>query len=299
MHINCSDSNFNSEILELAHNLYEFMRNEFGFECEPKVHFVSNLKNAENILGRTGHYDPDKEEITVYITNRHGKDILRSFAHELLHHIQGCEGMMDKRDMSATSDPNYIMHDKYLKFLEADAFKRGNICFRKWEATIKDSLLMTESKNLEEKKKLPKRKLKLAHKKAKKALKMGGFEKYGPDAEKVAYATMTKQAKKKLEEKESKNKKVKGIPFNQSGLKHPEKADTKPPDGKLQPWEIAVAKKIEASQEEKEEKKEVKVNEALTNSHYYIPSDRGAPEAYAAREEKIYNELLRKFKIKK
>lgn len=258
MHINCSDSNFNSEILELAHNLYEFMRNEFGFECEPKVHFVADPNNAKNILGRTGHYDPDKEEITVYITNRHGKDVLRSFAHELLHHIQGCEGMMDKHDMSATSDPNYIMHDKYLKFLEADAFKRGNICFRKWEATLKGKLAMNESKVLDEKKKKKKKfsktKLKIAHKKAKKALKKGGFKKYGADAERVAYATMAKQELKEgIEDKMSKEN----------------------------------------------EQPEVKVNEALKNSHYYIPSDRGAPEAYAAREEKIYNELLRKFKIKK
>lgn len=255
MNIASKDPNLHFEIIDMAKNLYGFMKNKFNFDSEPKVHFVSDVENAKNILGKTGHYNPSKEEITVYITNRHGKDILRSLAHELLHHIQGCEGMVKPDQVASTSDQNYIVHDDFLKKVEADAFERGNICFREWEASIKEG--SDKMENLEEKKKkkkLSKKKLKIAHKKAKKALKSGGFEKYGERAKEVAYATMTKQALA-----EGKNE---------------------------QPVKT-------------EEQKEVVVNDALKNSLYYVKEDRALADAFEKRDEKVYNELLRKFKIKK
>jgi hypothetical protein len=48
-----------------------------------------------------------------------------------------------------------------------------------------------------------------------------------------------------------------------------------------------------------EEQKEVVVNDALKNSLYYVKEDRALADAFEKRDEKVYNELLRKFKIKK
>ena len=48
-----------------------------------------------------------------------------------------------------------------------------------------------------------------------------------------------------------------------------------------------------------EENQEIKVNDALKNSHTYIPQDRPMADAYNSRDEKVYQELLKKFGIKK
>jgi hypothetical protein len=254
MQIHCEDKNFNSEAMELAYSLYDFMKAKFKFTREPKIYFLVDEENSKNILGKTGFYSPEEGSVHIFVTNRHPKDVLRSLAHELLHHIQGCEGMVDPKrgDTEGTKDPNYVLHDKFLKKIEADAFERGNITFREWEAHKKEDSKMNEEK------KMPKAKVVAAHKKAKEALKSGAFKQYGDRAEQVAYATMMKQAQGKEESTE------------------------------------------EGSQEESlEENKDVTINDALKNSHYYSIEDRAAPKIATMRDEAIYEELLKKFKIKK
>ena len=289
MKINCEDKNFSHEAMELAHSLYDFMQNKFKISRKPKIFLLADEKNSKNILGKTGFYDPKEESVHVYVTNRHPKDVLRSLAHELLHHIQGCEGMVkpDRGDTEGTRDPNYVLHDKFLKQVEADAFERGNIAFREWEAHIKQGDIHVSQEKLDEKK-MPKKKLVAAHEKAKKALKAGGFEKYGERAKEVAYATMMKQAQGKEES-------VEETSYASSGLEHPEKADLDK-DQDISSYEKARGKAIEKNLEEN---KEIQINDALKNSLYYVKEDRAANVAYEARDEKVYNELLRKFKIKK
>lgn len=125
------------ETQELLKSLYKFMKKRFGFSRKPILKFMYNKENANKKLGMTGHYDPDNEEITIFCYNRHPKDILRSFAHELMHHIQKCEGTLDTQNTATEGDENYIVRDKYLEGIEADAFERGNIAFRFWEAETK------------------------------------------------------------------------------------------------------------------------------------------------------------------
>ena len=160
MNIVSDEPKLDEESLKLVKSLYDFMKNKFDFSCEPKINFISDAENSKQILCKTGFYDPHEESVNVFITNRHPKDILRSFAHELLHHIQGCEGLMKHHDMSSAKDPNYIMHDDFLKKIEADAFERGNIAFREWEACQKGESMINESKQIEEKKKRNKSKKK-------------------------------------------------------------------------------------------------------------------------------------------
>lgn len=261
MRINCDDNNYNPQTLELAHNLYAFMKSKFNFSCEPKILFVSDLENARNPLAKTGHYDPRAEEITVYISNRHGKDVLRSLAHELLHHIQGCEGMVKADQTAGTSDPNYILHDDFLKKIEADAFERGNICFREWEAHTKEGNKKME--NLEEKKKKKKGKIPKAK-----------LSKYKMKVKKIADSIKKKQPDISDEKK---------FRFAATAAKD------------------ALGIKGETLSENKkpEEQKEVVINDALKNSLYYVKEDRALADAYEMRDEKVYNELLRKFGIKK
>lgn len=296
-----------SETRELAKDLIKFMQSKFGFDRVPRIKFIFDKENSQKSLGMTGGYDHEGEEISVYALNRHPKDVLRSLAHEMLHHVQKCEGMMDGKDMGATANPNYIMHDDFLKNIEADAFERGNICFREWEACKKGDNTMNEAKKKERGYTLqPKNpnyektglaKLNAAARKARE--EKGKKEKEETNEAKKAtnknnYVAATDAAKKQVKIDEKKKNK-KEIPLDKADLDDPDAADRDNSDG-LSQWEIAVAKKIEASQEKTNE---VQVNEALKNSHNYSSVTRAMPETAAARDEFVYEELLRKFKIKK
>jgi hypothetical protein len=117
---------------------YSYAKKQLKLDRNPKVFLNKNQENADNILGKTGYYDPDKEEIHLFITDRHPKDVLRSFAHELIHHEQNLSGFNDSIDLSITAkDPSYMLHDEGLKEAERDAFERGNMMFRTWTDTKK------------------------------------------------------------------------------------------------------------------------------------------------------------------
>ena len=79
------------EIGEIENLLYDFIpfaRERLKFKSYPPIILKSDSENANVALGRTAHYDPQKYSITVFVDGRHIKDILRSIAHELVHHKQ-------------------------------------------------------------------------------------------------------------------------------------------------------------------------------------------------------------------
>ena len=64
--------------------------------------------------------------------DRHPKDILRSYAHELVHHHQN---LNNKLNHSQTTNTN---EDGNLDRIEREAYETGNILFRNWEDSIKN-----------------------------------------------------------------------------------------------------------------------------------------------------------------
>tara|TARA_R100000781_G_scaffold1125_1_gene1794 strand:+ start:90 stop:1649 length:1560 start_codon:yes stop_codon:yes gene_type:complete len=93
----------------------------------PKVQFIHNAKaNSENFFGKTAYYDPDNNIIVLYTLGRHPKDILRSYAHELVHVHQNHE---DRLENITTDNVN---EDDYLEKIEREAYEEGNIAFRSW-----------------------------------------------------------------------------------------------------------------------------------------------------------------------
>ena len=108
------------------------LKNGYNINPLPDVKFINNdVENANNLLGRTAHYDCDNHYITLYTLNRHPKDVLRSYAHELIHHIQNLEN----RIQNVSTDN--INEDEYLKELEREAYERGNLLLRGWENALK------------------------------------------------------------------------------------------------------------------------------------------------------------------
>jgi hypothetical protein len=97
----------------------------------PEIEFIEDEDNAKNPLGKTAYYDPNSRVIVLYTTGRHPKDILRSFAHEMIHHCQNLEGRLG--DIHTTN----VNEDDYLKSLEREAYERGNMAFRSWENSLR------------------------------------------------------------------------------------------------------------------------------------------------------------------
>ena len=118
----------------LLSQFYGYAKNKLGFEKDASIDFVVDEENSKNPLGTTAHYNPDSMEVTVYTSGRHPKDILRSVAHELVHHRQNCQGKM--KDTGPTT-PGYAQNDSHLRQLEQEAYLEGNMCFRDWEDTYK------------------------------------------------------------------------------------------------------------------------------------------------------------------
>ena len=99
----------------------------------PKLKIInSDVNNAESILGKTAHYDPNNCSITLYTLNRHPKDILRSYAHEMIHRIQDNEGKLNNINTNNTNENDELLE------LEKEAYLKGNITFRNWEDSLKN-----------------------------------------------------------------------------------------------------------------------------------------------------------------
>ena len=82
----------NDVLKSLIRQFMPFAKEKMGFSRPPKLFLRQDQHNAANPLGKTGFYDPENEAITIYTTDRHPKDIMRSLAHELQHHTQKCNG---------------------------------------------------------------------------------------------------------------------------------------------------------------------------------------------------------------
>mgnify|MGYP001244065328 CR=1 FL=1 len=113
-----------------------FAQKRMGFKNPPKLFLRSDDNNAEKPLGKTAYYDPDNRSITVYITGRHPKDVMRSISHELVHHSQNCRGEFDK--VGPMGD-GYAQNDEHLREMEREAYEVGNMCFRDWEDSVKNT----------------------------------------------------------------------------------------------------------------------------------------------------------------
>ena len=129
-------------------SFYPYAQKQLGFSRPPRLFFVQDETNATDILGKTAYYEPETETIKVYVTNRHPKDILRSFSHELVHHAQNCRGDFDN---DSVTEEGYAQNDPHLREMEREAYEKGNMVFRDYCDYTKNNggleqMSMTEEK---------------------------------------------------------------------------------------------------------------------------------------------------------
>jgi hypothetical protein len=116
------------------HSLANFAKERFGFKRPPSFIMQDDPDNASKLLGKTGYYDPNSMQIHVFTTGRHPKDILRSIAHELVHHMQNDKGELDH---GGYVGQGYAQKNPHLRDMERQAYEMGNLCFRDWEDGLK------------------------------------------------------------------------------------------------------------------------------------------------------------------
>ena len=122
------------EYKQVFGELYKTAKDKFNIQQAPKLLLRKDKENAEQIFGRTAHYEPGNQTIVIFITNRHPKDILRSFCHEMIHHIQNERGTLEMGDASS---PTYAQDDKHMREMEKEAYLEGNLLLRDYEDQFK------------------------------------------------------------------------------------------------------------------------------------------------------------------
>ena len=98
----------------------------------PEVKIKRDPVESADFFGKTAYYDPNVKEITLYVQGRHPKDVMRSFVHEMIHHIQNLEGRI--KNINTTN----VNEDEALVELEKEAYMLGNMTFRSWSDKVKN-----------------------------------------------------------------------------------------------------------------------------------------------------------------
>jgi hypothetical protein len=125
------------DYLKLLKSLTEFMLDKgMNIKPLPKVKFIEDdVENARDFFGKTAYYDRNQRVIVLYTMDRHPKDIMRSFAHEMIHHIQNLE---DRLNGISTQNTN---EEGDLPEIEREAYEKGNMTFRNWTDTLTEGVL--------------------------------------------------------------------------------------------------------------------------------------------------------------
>ena len=126
--------NNNPQFQQAVAGIYRDAVKKFNIRTTPSLFLRKDKENGAMTLGRTAFYDPSELKIVLYITGRHPKDILRSFAHELIHHVQNERGDLQLGD---SSDPQYAQKDDHLRKMEKEAYLEGNMLMRDFEDNFK------------------------------------------------------------------------------------------------------------------------------------------------------------------
>jgi hypothetical protein len=142
-------------IQNLIRAFYPYAKQQLGFEKPVKIIYVTKAEeNSTDPFGKTAYYNPEKHSVTLFTLNRHPKDILRSFAHELTHHAQHCRGDFDDQELSM--EDGYAQKNPLLRKAEEEAYMQGGMLVRDWTDTLKNNnekelISIMENKNNEHK----------------------------------------------------------------------------------------------------------------------------------------------------
>ncbi|MFA5207169.1 MAG: hypothetical protein WC428_00565 [Candidatus Paceibacterota bacterium] len=94
-------NNLNEQVLpvekknEIIEKFIEFLKEKLGFgDKMPKIVISYDEKEAQG-MHSFGKYTPETNELRVVAINRNLADVLRTLAHELIHHMQRLKGILN------------------------------------------------------------------------------------------------------------------------------------------------------------------------------------------------------------
>tara|TARA_Y100000593_G_scaffold11444_1_gene20556 strand:- start:90028 stop:91146 length:1119 start_codon:yes stop_codon:yes gene_type:complete len=129
---------------QFVDHFFPYSQERLKFDQPVTIYLQSDEENAQKMLGKTAYYDPQDLSLTLFVDNRHPKDILRSLSHELVHHAQNCRGEFGGCDAPGWNQacvkdtgPGYAQKDPHMRNMELEAYTKGNIIFRDFEDLIK------------------------------------------------------------------------------------------------------------------------------------------------------------------
>jgi len=127
----------------LIKSLTEYMLDKgMNIRPLPKVKFVDDdIENARNFFGKTAYYDPNNRVIVLYTMDRHPKDVMRSYAHEMIHHMQNCDNRLRNISTQNTNEEGDLPE------IEREAYEKGNMTFRNWTDTLTEGILKEEDED--------------------------------------------------------------------------------------------------------------------------------------------------------
>ena len=246
------------ELEDHIHGMYDHFESKYGFKKPPTMVFDSDPSNQSEVLGKTAYYDPQSLEIHIFVDGRHPKDVLRSIAHELIHHRQNMEGRLDT---GGYSGPGYYLENDNLKEVEHEAMLDGNATMREYEDTVKykekDTMSLKEWKNNELNKQLLKR---FGILKENKKPDFLDLDKDGDKEEPMADAAKDEQ------ESVEEGKMPPGLEKYHNKKKNNKKSDDDDKPSKPSPAGAAVADE----EDEKEEVAEGRNNPRTTNADKFV-----------------------------
>ena len=135
-------------ILFWINQINDYLRSQ-DLQIDPlpnvKIIYDEQKNDISNVLISTGGYVPAENMIILYADNRHIKDILRSYCHEMIHHKQNLDnGDYLRRIMSHKGN---LVDNPELEEIEGDAYLRGNLLFRKFTEQLKNKIKANKNDN--------------------------------------------------------------------------------------------------------------------------------------------------------
>lgn len=109
--------------------IVKFLRTKMDIDPLPKIRLDQTPNPEDELFIKTGYYEPVNNELVLFIDNRHIKDILRTFCHEMVHRNQN---LVDPEEFQNSTSSLPIEQDKNLKHIESEAFLYGNLLFREF-----------------------------------------------------------------------------------------------------------------------------------------------------------------------
>lgn len=143
-----NDESTSKKLKSRMHEIENFMYDN-GLNVKPFPKIELRWEEQEGLFVPTGFYSPSDRLVTIFCNGRHPKDILRSFAHEMIHHSQNLNGI----ELNFTTNDD-VKDNKRLEKIEAQAYKDGNVLFRKWteyeKKKLNESLFVGEGLDADE-----------------------------------------------------------------------------------------------------------------------------------------------------